>query len=132
VAQRNVNSSTRDALRVKSQQPTRTEPAATLQHATGSTWRGDVAEDMAAFTAAVATPCPHSHSLPSRTVAEVLSCPDANRWHLAIDEDFGSCQAFGVWKEVHLPKEKLALPSFFIFAIKRDGRYKAGLVAGEH
>jgi hypothetical protein len=37
-----------------------------------------------------------------------------------------------VWEEVHLPKGKQALPSFFIFGTKRDGRYKARLVAGGH
>jgi hypothetical protein len=37
-----------------------------------------------------------------------------------------------VWEEVHLSKGKQALPSFFIFGTKRDGRYKARLVAGGH
>jgi hypothetical protein len=39
---------------------------------------------------------------------------------------------FGVWEEVDLPEGKQALPSFFIFEVKRDGRYKARLVAGGH
>jgi hypothetical protein len=39
---------------------------------------------------------------------------------------------FGVREEVNLPEGKQALPSFFIFEVKRDGRYKARLVAGGH
>jgi hypothetical protein len=92
----------------------------------------DVAGDMAASAAAAATPGPHSHALPPRTVAEALSCPDADRWQAAIDEELGSCLDFGVWEEVVLPEGKQALPSFFIFEVKRDGRYKARLVAGGH
>jgi hypothetical protein len=51
---------------VKPQQPTRSE---SLKCGTGSTWSQDVAKDMAAFTAAVAIPGPHSHALSPRTVA---------------------------------------------------------------
>jgi hypothetical protein len=87
---------------------------------------------MAAFKAAVNTPGPHSHALPPRAVAEAVSRPDADRWRAAIDEELASCREFKVWEEVHLPKGKQALPSFFIFETKRDGRYKAGLVAGGH
>jgi hypothetical protein len=47
--QRNVCGSARDTLGVKLQQPERNT-------ATTSTWRRDVDEDMAAFTAAVDTP----------------------------------------------------------------------------
>jgi hypothetical protein len=76
-----------------------------------------------------ATPC---RALPQRTVAEALPCLNANKWQAAIDEELGSCQTFGVWEEVHLPGETQALPSFFIFEMKRDGQYKARLVAGRH
>jgi hypothetical protein len=103
---------------------------ATLNHATGSTWRRDVDEDMAALTAAVDTPGPHSHALPPRTVAECLSCPNADRCQAAIDEELASCTKFGVWEEVHVPEEKQAPLSFF--KIKVDGRYKACLVVGGH
>jgi hypothetical protein len=80
----------------------------------------------------VNTPGPHSRALPPRTVAEALSRPDADRWRAASDEELASCGEFKVWEEVHLPKGKQALPSFFIFETKRDGRYKAHLVAGGH
>jgi hypothetical protein len=66
--------------RVKPQQQVRSETVATLNHVTGSTWRRDVDEVMTAFTAAVATPGPHSHALPPRPVAEALSHQDADRW----------------------------------------------------
>jgi hypothetical protein len=85
-----------------------------------------------AAKAAVNTPGPHSHALPPRAVAEALSCPDADWWRAAIDEELASCHEFKVWEEVHLPKGKQALPSFFIFETQRDGRYKARLVAGGH
>jgi hypothetical protein len=85
-----------------------------------------------AFKAVVNTPGPHSHALPPRAVAEALSRPDADRWRAAIDEELASCREFKVWEEVHLPKGKQALPSFFIFETRRDGRYKARLVAGGH
>jgi hypothetical protein len=70
-----------------------------------------------AFTAAAPTPGPHSHALPSRTVAAVLSRPDVDKWLAAIDEELGSSLKFEVWEEDHLLGEKQALPSFFIFEI---------------
>jgi hypothetical protein len=119
---------------VELQQPIRSEPVAALKHIAGSSWRQDVAEDTAAFAAAAARcgPGPHSHALPPRTVTEAHSRPDAGRWRVAIDEELESCMKFGVWEEVDLPEGKQALPSFFIFEVKRDGRYKACLVAGGH
>jgi hypothetical protein len=117
---------------LKPQQPDRPEYAITLNHATGSTWRRDVDEDMAALTAAVDTPGPHSHALPPRTVPEGLFRLYADRWQAAIDEELASFHKFGVWEQVHLPEEMQALPSFFIFEINRDGPYKARLVAGGH
>jgi hypothetical protein len=104
----------------KPQQPDRSESAATLNHAMGSLWRRDVDEDMAALTAAVDTPGPHSLALPPRTVAEGLSRPDADKWQAAIDEELASRRKFGVWEEVHLLEEKQALPSLFIFEIEGD------------
>jgi hypothetical protein len=111
---------------------TRSEPVAALKCAAGSSWCRNVVEDMAAFTAAVVAPGPHSHALPPRTVTEALSRPDADKWQVAIDTELGSCLDYGVWEEVGLPEGKQALPSFFIFEIKRDGRHKARLVAGGH
>jgi hypothetical protein len=94
--------------------------------------KGNQKRAVAPFKAAVNTPGPHSRALPPRTVAEALSRPDADRWRAAIDEELASCRELKVWEEVHLPKGKQALPSFFIFETKRDGRYKARLVAGGH
>jgi hypothetical protein len=39
---------------------------------------------------------------------------------------------YEVWEEVDLPPTKQALPSRFVLERKRDGRYKARLVAGGH
>jgi hypothetical protein len=86
--------------------------------------------DMKAFTVAVASPNLHSHALPPRMVVEALSRPDAARWQAAIDEELATCREFGVWEECELPAGKQALPSRFVLERKRDGRYKARLVAG--
>jgi hypothetical protein len=67
-----------------------------------------------------------------RSVAEALSRPDAAEWQRAIDEEVASCLQYGVWSECQLPKGKQALPSRFVLERKRDGRYKARLVAGGH
>jgi hypothetical protein len=55
---------------------------------------------------------------------------DANKWQASIDEELGSCPTLGVWEKVHMPKGKQALPSFFIFEIKREWRFQARLVTG--
>jgi hypothetical protein len=88
--------------------------------------------DMKAFAVAVASPDLHSHALPPRTIVEALSRPDAARWQAAIDEELASFREFGVWEECELPAGKQALPSRFVLERKRDGRYKARLVAGGH
>jgi hypothetical protein len=116
-------------LEGKLHKPTRSE---SLGCGIGSTWSRDVSENTAALTAPVATLGAHSHALPPQTVAEALSCLDANKLQAAIYEELGPCQTFGVWDEVHLLKGKHSLQSFFTFEIKRDGRYKARLVAGRH
>jgi hypothetical protein len=65
-------------------------------------------------------------------VAEALSRPDAAKWQQAIDEEVASILKYGVWSECELPAGKQALPTHFVFEVKRDGRYKARLVAGGH
>ena len=65
-------------------------------------------------------------------VADALSRPDAAEWQRAIDDEVASCLQFGVWEECDLPRGKQALPSRFVLERKRDGRYKARLVAGGH
>jgi hypothetical protein len=67
--------------------------------------RQEINRDMGAFTVAVAHPDLHSHALPSRTIVEALSRPDAARWQAAIDEDLGSCQAFECGRNASCPRE---------------------------
>jgi hypothetical protein len=62
----------------------------------------------------------------------LFSRPDAARWQAAIDEEIELGREFGVWEECDLPAGKQALPSRFVLDRKRDGRYKARLVAGGH
>jgi hypothetical protein len=69
--------------------------------------------------------CPH-------TVWEALSQPDALEWQKAIDDEILACLAHQVWEPCKLPQGKRALPTRFVLAHKRDGRYKARLVAGGH
>jgi hypothetical protein len=73
-----------------------------------------------------------SHALAPRSIPEALARSDAAHWKEAIDQEIMSCIKYQVWEECTLPKGKHALPCFFIFARKRDGRYKARLVAGGH
>jgi hypothetical protein len=105
----------------------RSETAATPNHAAGSTWRWHV--DMAACDYPGPT---QPRTAAERTVAEALSRPDVDTWQAAFDEELAFCKKLGVWEEAHLPEAKHTLPSFFIFEMKRDGRYKARLVAGRH
>jgi hypothetical protein len=69
--------------------------------------------------------CPH-------TVREALSQPDALEWQKAIDDEILACLAHQVWEPCTLPQGKRALPTRFVLERKRDGRYKARLVAGGH
>jgi hypothetical protein len=66
------------------------------------------------------------------TVAEALSRPDAAEWQKAIDEEVAACLEYSVWSESEVPPGCHALPSRFILERKRNGRYKARLVAGGH
>jgi hypothetical protein len=75
---------------------------------------------------------PRSHPLSPSTVQEALSGPDAAEWQAAIDEEVQACLAHNVWEPCKLPAGKHALPTRFVLARKRDGRYKARLVAGGH
>jgi hypothetical protein len=47
-------------------------------------------------------------------------------------EEVAACLAFNLWEACELHAGKHALPSHFIFDRKRDGRFKARLVAGGH
>jgi hypothetical protein len=88
--------------------------------------------DMERLAAAAASVQPDFREPDPRSVAEALARPDAAEWQRAIDEEIASCMQFGVWEECDLPPGKQALPSRMILERKRNGRYKARLVAGGH
>jgi len=67
-----------------------------------------------------------------QSIAEALARPDSAEWQAAMDREVASCLLFGVWDECELPSGKQALPSRFVLTRKRDGTYKARLVAGGH
>jgi hypothetical protein len=75
---------------------------------------------------------PQSQKVVPTSVAEARTLPDSARWQEAIESEVGSMVKYGVWEHADLPPGKQALPSFFIFDLKRDGRCKARLVAGGH
>lgn len=93
-----------------------------------ASWLEMVRGDMAALKAAVEEP----ERLIPRSVREALSGPDAAKWRAAIDEELNSMAEHEVWYEADLPDGASALPLHFVFDVKRDGRYKARLVAGGH
>jgi hypothetical protein len=64
-----------------------------------------------------------SHALPLHSTSEALARSDAAHWKEAIDQENMSCIKYQVWEECTLPKGKHALPCFFVFARKRDGRF---------
>jgi transposase InsO family protein len=67
-----------------------------------------------------------------RSVREALCRPDRVNWQAAIEAEVGSCIEYGVWEACDLPAGRQVLPSHFVLERKRDGRYKARLVAGGH
>ena len=66
------------------------------------------------------------------SVWEALSRPDAGEWRKAIKAEIASCESYKVWTKCELPAGRVALPSRLVLEHKRDGRYKARLVAGGH
>jgi Reverse transcriptase (RNA-dependent DNA polymerase) len=64
-----------------------------------------------------------------RTVADALRRPDADKWGAAISAELKAMEDFGVFSEVELPAGARALGSRVVLEVKRDGRYKARLVA---
>jgi hypothetical protein len=65
---------------------------------------------------------------------EAMKRPDSRQWEQAINEEFASLKAMGVFEESDLPQGKTPLPSKLVLTIKRDGhgnvvKYKARLVA---
>jgi hypothetical protein len=65
-------------------------------------------------------------------VCEALRRPDRVKWQAAIEAEVASCMEYGVWETCALPAGRQALPSHFVLERKRDGQYKARLVAGGH
>jgi hypothetical protein len=89
-------------------------------------------------------PSVHSHSLENMqhtspvpyacNAIEALRGPNAERWRVAINAEISSIKAYEVRDSggCLLPPGKQALPSHFVLNVKRDGAYKAQLVAGGH
>ena len=98
----------------------------------GVTWASEQRADMRSFACVADLPTPNFRTPAPRTMAEALASPDAEQWQRAIKEEVDACMTLGVWSECDLPPGKQALPSHFIFTVKRDGRFKARLVAGGH
>lgn len=92
----------------------------------------EVRADLKRFAMAAAVEQPDYREPDPLSVADALSRPDAAKWQEAIDQEVASCLEYGVWEECLLPPGKNALPSRFVLERKRDGRYKARLVAGGH
>jgi hypothetical protein len=57
---------------------------------------------------------------------------DAEEWHSAWKADIASSLEHSTWHSCELLEGRQPLPSHFVYAQKRDVRYKARLVAGGH
>lgn len=69
-----------------------------------------------------------------KTFEEAMSCPEKERWMLAMTEELNSIESNDSWEEVNLPLGRKAIGSKWVFKIKLDekgqiARYKARLVA---
>jgi Reverse transcriptase (RNA-dependent DNA polymerase) len=71
----------------------------------------------------------HGFGADPTSVADALSCPDADKWQAALDSEIDSLLSHNSWEICQLPADRKAVGSRFIFTRKRDGRYKARLVA---
>ena len=93
---------------------------------------------MTEISAGCSKPPPPAAVLPDHrdpdplSVHDALSRHDANEWRQAIDSELASFDEHDVWYPCELPPGKTALPSQMLLERKRDGRYKARLVAGGH
>ena len=102
-----------------------------LAEGSESTERRSVRADMQALAqacAAATAPVPPT----PRSVAQARRLEDWPQWQTAIDAELHSFFEHGVWDEggCVLPTGKSALPSHILLDRKRDGRYKARLIAG--
>ena len=64
-----------------------------------------------------------------QTVAEALARPDGDEWARAIDSEMASLYERQTWEVVKMPAGARAVGCKFVLERKRDGRYKARLVA---
>ena len=68
------------------------------------------------------------------TLGEVLSCEDAKKWEVAMQEEYDALIAKGTWELAALPPGRSSVGCKWVFSTKRDAlgqvvRYKARLVA---
>jgi hypothetical protein len=63
---------------------------------------------------------------------DALARQDVSQWQQATNDKITSCLELDVWEATNLPEGKQMLPSLYVVDCKRDGQYKAHLVAGGH
>jgi hypothetical protein len=72
-----------------------------------------------------------------KTLAEACNHPNTNdrmKWREAISKEFNDMSAKGVWKKIQkseMPNGRNFIKSKWIFKIKRNGVYRAQLVASQ-
>lgn len=91
--------------------------------------RAYVQADMRALRDAVPPPAVPGVLPDPRTLAEALARPDGPMWAAAAEAELLSIRNHDVYEVVDLPPGKHALGSKWVLERKRDGRYKARLVA---
>jgi hypothetical protein len=67
-----------------------------------------------------------------RSASDAFLRFDAEEWHSAEATEIASCLEHGSRHSCELPEGRQPLPSHFVYFQKRDGQYKARLVAGGH
>jgi hypothetical protein len=91
--------------------------------ADGAAQLNDVCADMQHLALTCASDAP-------RSASKALQRSDAEEWHSAEKAEIASCLEHSTWHSRELPGGRQPLPSHFVYAQKRDGHYKARLVAG--
>ena len=69
-----------------------------------------------------------------RSYREAITCPDAEHWNKAMEEEYNSLRDRGTWKVVPRPEGRKVVSSKWVYRVKYDAdgnisRYKARLVA---